>query len=204
MSNETNRNSVNRTKRTLPGVFCLEGPWSSTLLDTSTLRPILELLDSAKVARFIYRDAVTIEEFETYIKKWSQRQYRNYAFGYMAFHGSPGVIDIGRKSYSIEALGELMAGRLKDRVLYFGACSTLAVDRGRVEDFRHQTGARAVCGYTTDVDWIEGAAFELNLIYSVISYQRIDAGFKYLQRNHAGECARLGLRAIWKGGGIWE
>ena len=59
-----------------------------------------------------------------------------------------------------------------------------------------------MCGYTTDGDSIEACAFELNLIYSVTYYERIDAGFNYLTRNHEGECQRLGLRAVWKGGSV--
>jgi hypothetical protein len=35
------------------------------------------------------------------------------------------------------------------------------------------------------VAWIEAAAFELNPIYSV-TYERIDAGFKHLDKHHNG------------------
>lgn len=191
-------------RRTPPGVFDLEGPWSTRLTDTSTVRPLLEVLDGRKAIRFIHRDAATIPEFETYMLQWTQQQYRNYGLGYLAFHGEAGALKIGRKWYSLESLSELLRRRLAGRTLYFGSCETLDIDLSDAERFLKATGARAVCGYTSEIDWIESAAFELNLIHAVTSCDRIDAGFKSLQRNHSGACAQLGLRAVWKGGAVWE
>lgn len=191
-------------RRTPPGVFCLEGPWSARLTDTSSVRPLLEVLEGRKVIRFIHRDAATLVEFETYLRQWSQRQYSDFGFGYLAFHGEPGSIRIGRHVHTLDDLAGSLHRSLAGRTLYFGSCQTLNIDRDDAEEFRRATGARAVCGYTQEIDWIESAAFELNLIHAVTSYDRIDAGFKYLQRTHSGACENLGLRAVWNGGGLWE
>jgi hypothetical protein len=190
-----------RTRK--PGVFCIEGPWSASLLDRSTFKPVLDLLDGLDVIRFAHRDAATIEEFELYLRRWTQKQYATLEFGYLAFHGDPGGIYIGRRWYSLERLAELLRGRCDKRVLYFGSCATLDVDRAEVEAFREVTKARAVCGYTEEVDMIESAAFELNLIAAVTNRARIDTGFKELDRDHGGACERLGFRALWKSGGVW-
>lgn len=187
----------------MPGVFCLEGPWSNSLTDQSSVGPLLELLERRRVIRFAHRDAVTIPELETYLRQWTQKQYAGYGFGYLAFHGDPGLLYVGRYQYTLDDLEELLRGRLAGRILYFGSCSTLEVDEGKVESMRKATRARAVCGYTANVDWIEAAAFELNLLYAVTYYSRVDAGFRYLRRTHGGMCERLGLRAVWSGGSIW-
>lgn len=188
--------------RKLPGVFCLEGPWSDLLTDGSSVRPLLELLERRRVIEFAHRDAATVPEFENYLRQWSQKRYAKLGFGYLAFHGEKGTLWVGQEEYSIEQLAELLDGRLEGRILYFGSCSTLQVDDDRIENLRARTGARAVCGYTRDVDWIESAAFELNLIDAVAWYSRIDAVFNHLRRNHGGACERLGFRAFWSTGSI--
>ena len=190
-------------QRRLPGVFCLEGPWSNSLTDQSSVGPLLELLERRSIIRFAHRDAATIPEFETYLRQWSQKQYAAYGFGYLAFHGEPGALFVGRKRYYLEDLEALLRGRLAGRILYFGSCSTLEVDQADAERLRKVTKARAVCGYTVFVDWIEAAAFELNLLYAVSDYTRVDGGFRYLAKHHGGACERLGLRAVWNGGAIW-
>jgi hypothetical protein len=131
---------------------------------------------------FAHRDAVTVDEFERYLRQWSQKQYQRLSVGYLAFHGSPGHLVIGRTSYSLEQLGELLEDRLADRILYFGSCGTLDVEIDRIQALRAQTAARAISGYTKDVDWIESAAFDLNLIDAVTWYDRTDAGFRYLEK----------------------
>lgn len=188
--------------RTRAGVFCLEGPWDGLLTERSSVRPLLEVLEGRKVIEFAHRDAATVEEFEYYLRQWAQKQYRRLSLGYLAFHGEAGSLIVGRTRYSLEQLGDLLDGLLAGRVLYFASCGTLAVDVERIDSLRAQTGARAVCGYTEDVDWIESAAFDLNLIDSLTWYDRIDAGFRYLQKHHAGMCERLGFRAIWAGGSV--
>lgn len=164
---------------------------------------MLELLDGLEQIRFAYRDASTTTELELYLRQWTQRQYSDFGFGYLAFHGDPGLIYVGRRKYTLQDLGTALEGRCEGRVLYFGSCATLDVDREVAEDLRRRTKARAVCGYTEDVPMIEGCAFELNLISSVTWYARIDAAFKYLTRNHGGACDTLGLRATWGTGSLW-
>ena len=185
------------------GVFCLEGPWSSVLTDDSSVRPLLEVLERRGLIRFAHRDAITIGEFERYLLQWTQSQYRNLKVGYLAFHGEPGAVLVGRKQYSLDDLQDLLKGRLSGRVLYFGSCATMRISRSRAQEFRRVTKARAIVGYTQDIDWIESAAFDLNLLDAIGRFQRIDASFKNLERNHAGMVRHLGLRAVWNGGDLW-
>jgi hypothetical protein len=164
---------------------------------------LLELLQARDAIRFAHRDASNRVAFETYLKQWSQKQYANYGFGYLAFHGQAGALHVGREVYELEELATFLRGRLAGRTLYFASCETLKIDRDDAERFRRTTHARAICGYTKGVDWIEAAAFELNLMYAVTFYAKINAGFRYLERHHGGACERLGLRAVWDGDGIW-
>lgn len=188
------------SRRAIPGVFCLEGPWSARLDDGSSVRPLLELLQRRNAVKFIHRDVTTPEEFDFYMRKWTQKQYARYSFGYLGFHGEENGIYLGRRFFTLDVLGEQLQGRCAGKVLYFGSCATLCIPTRRIEAFRAQTRARAVCGYVEDVDWIESAAFDLNLMDAVLGSKRIDAGFKRLRDEHRGECKRLGFRAVWNGG----
>jgi hypothetical protein len=188
--------------RRRPGVFCLETPWSDSLTDRSSVRPLLEVLERSGVVTYAHRDAVTSDEFETYLRQWAQKRYARLGFAYLACHGDPGCVRVGGETYELERLADLLAGRLTGRVLYFSSCSTLDIELDRIEAFRAATDARAICGFTREVDWIEAAAFDLNVIYCVTYYSRIDAGFRYLDKHHRGECDRLGFRAAWATGSI--
>lgn len=185
------------------GVFCLEGPWSNLLTDDSSVRPLLEVLERRGAIRFAHRDAITKEEFERYILQWTQSQYRHLKVGYLAFHGKPGAIWVGNKTVQLDELRETLRGRLSGRVLYFGSCATMRVPRVEIQEFQRVTKARAVVGYTQDIDWIESAAFELNLLDALGRFQRSDASFRYLRQNHSGMVRRLGLRAVWGSGHLW-
>lgn len=190
--------------RTKPGVFCIEGDWSSRLDDRSSVRPLLEVLEQREIIRFSHRTAPNIPTLETYLKKWTQKGNQKYGIGYFAFHGSSGALSVGGRKYTLDDLASSMAGRLTGKTLYFGSCATLDVTKKAAERFRATTNARAVCGYTEDVDWIESAAFDLNLIQVLSDYQRIDAAFKHLRTYHAGAWRALGFRAAWSGGSIWR
>jgi len=181
------------------GVFCLEGEWSSSLTDRSSVRPLLELLHTRGTIKYIHRDVATVDELDHLAARWPQKQYSDYRLGYFAFHGSEGRINVGRHSVDLDHLGALLADRLTDKIVYFGSCSTAGIGEDALRQFKKTTRARAVCGYTEDVDWLEAAAFELLLIDSVAYYtKRIDSPFKWLETNHGQMCDNLGFVPLWK------
>lgn len=181
-----------------PGVFCLEGDWSDHLADKSSVRPLLEVLEPMAKVPFIHRDVGTPAELEHYLRKWTQKRYANYFLAYLAFHGTPGNLAVGRHDVSLADLEAVLAGRCDGRVVYFAGCSILDIDQGEIDGFRKATGARAVCGYVKDVDWLVAAAFELLLIEALTYYARTDAAFKFMNREYAGLVDKLGFRSSWR------
>lgn len=150
------------------GIFCLEGDWSYDLRQsTSSIRSLVELMRASGQVQAVYRDVGTVEEFEHYCRLWTrQKRYVDYTVGWFAMHGERGSIAIGRRSLSLDELADDLLGRgsCVGKSIYFGARSTVAVDAEDLERFREKVGARVVCGYTEDVDWMEAAAFELLLM----------------------------------------
>lgn len=165
-------------------VFCIEGNWDDRLSQTATVRPVLELLEVNVGVKFIYRDCSTVEEMEFLVDKWKQRGYREYRILYLAFHGRPGEIVISSQHrVSLEELGERLGGRCRGRLIYFGSCSVLDVDERILRRFLKASGARAVCGYTTDVDWIKSAALDLIAMAELQEFSITRRGLAAVQRS---------------------
>jgi hypothetical protein len=153
------------------GIFCVEGPWGKST-DKSSVRPLLELLDGQNLMPFIHRDAATVAKLEHYLNTWTYKQFANFDLGYLAFHGDRGLVEIDRKRYMLERLGEFLAGRLAGRTLHFadpstrqllaGAEPTVGRDQpGRVgrgtgrlgsrsQDLRNRLGALALPAFNAD------------------------------------------------------
>lgn len=150
------------------GIFCLEGDWSGRLDRLSTVEPILKLLRrwDPYYVPYAHRDVATREEFDLYVRKWTQRSAARFPILYLAFHGDDSTLYIGdrrRKSntVTIGELGAMLEGRCDKRVIFFGSCETLALHGHSINAFVRRTGVLAVCGYRRKVDWLDATTFEL-------------------------------------------
>lgn len=182
---------------TPPGIFCLEGQWGDLLTDKTSTRHLLDCLQSARIASTIYFDVHTTEELFHLLDKWTQKRYSAYPVCWLAFHGYEGGIWIGNsKCVDLADLSHRYPGRFAGRVIYFGSCSTMQTDRDDLRSFCKITGARAVCGYTRDVDWLEAAAFELLLLYELGYSKRLDHMKRRLGTQYGDLTARLSFDLI--------
>ena len=146
------------------------------------------------MAEFVHRDVGTEDELYHYLGKWAQRGYGSYEVLYFAFHGVRGGIRVGRGTVPLADLAEKLQGKAAGRLVYFGCCSVMR-DRRAVAEFQQQTGARAICGYTKDVDWIESAAFDLLLLSSLVSGRRIDARINHVRTRYPDLASTLGFES---------
>jgi hypothetical protein len=181
------------------GVFCLEGQWLDDLSEKASLRGLLEMLNSwGVVDDFIHRDVGTVEEFCKFAGRWGE-EYEDYELAYFASHGSSSHIWLDSDaSVSLEQLGELLEDQCHGRVIHLGGCSTLDTRRSAIEDLRAASGARAVCGYTEDVDTIEAAALEMLLMTTLGSYDQVGHALNAFEKHPVSKAlgGRLGFE-IW-------
>ncbi len=152
-----------RKRKQSKGIFCIEGLWSQDLRIGSSVVPLLDLLNLNAPLEYIHLDCATRDEFEFYLGKWIQKRYDRFPILYLASHGYASGVELGRDRYSIKELGTLLDGKCSNRVIMFSSCSTLGIDPRTLRAFVRKTGALAVCGYRTDVDWMRSTAFELLL-----------------------------------------
>lgn len=150
------------------GVFCIEGNWENDLRDQCSVAPALRLLWDALAIPFIHHQIATRPEFDYYLAKWTERRYQKYPILHLAFHGDPDVIWMpedrrGEAAVTLDDLGDLLEGQCVGRILHLGTCATLDTHGARINRLLLRTGALAVCGYTTYMDWVTSAAIELIL-----------------------------------------
>lgn len=174
------------------GVFCLEGEWDPDLTKRASVLPVLELLERLGEIKQVHRDVATVGELEHYLAKWRQQRYKDYRVLYLAAHGDKGSLSLSPDNgVEIDEIAD-MVGEIPGRYVYFGSCLTMFNGKDATR-FLEDTGAAGVLGYRREVDWVEGAAFEVILLSWLANHgvaQQPETLFKQLMRRH-GALARL-------------
>lgn len=192
------------------GIFCLEADWWSDFNRSSTVEPVLHLLEQGVRTEVphVHRDVGTREELANYLARWRQRGNARYGILYLAFHGVPGGIRLGdrrRKSslITLDELAEMLGPGLTGRLVHFGSCETLAVDRRLIRRFLNQTGLVAASGFKTPVDWLDSAVFEVLLFEMMLRYSLTARGGRAvraaMRREYPGMCRRHDFRMVVRG-----
>src|ERR1043165_9820558 len=87
-------------------VFCLEGDWDKDLRNKSSVTAALDFLQANCGIRYIHKNCGTKENFVYYLSMWKQRRYKDYSIAYLAFHGHPEQIQVGKEYLNLEELAE--------------------------------------------------------------------------------------------------
>ncbi len=181
------------------GVFAFEGDPEVDLRQGYSVRPVLQFLRDLEGLDFIHRDIGTVGELEFYVKKWILSKHQQYQIGYFSFHGGPGELgfaDRRRSGITLDQLARWINGRAQGRIIHFFACSVMRLDASELQSFRKDTGARAVTGYSNDVEWLEPMAFDALMLGAMCRYRRFHDVERFL-RSRAGDLwDRLGFRII--------
>lgn len=177
----------------MAGIFCLEADWHTDLRKRDSVAPVLDLLDRLQLAKSIRRDVATAEELEYYLKVWRQARYKDYNVLYIATHGTPDYIHLGRTKVGLDKLGDMLEGACQGRVVYLGGCQILNFDEEELKTFVKRIGAKSLVGYWKDADWLGVAAFELLLLTELAHSTRTPDLFKRLVKEHPVVAKKLGL-----------
>jgi hypothetical protein len=176
-------------------VFCVEGAWSSKLTQEESVLPLLTFVRGLTGIPYIHRYVDTPDAFKDLLKRWPQKQYDKYSIGYFGFHGTEGAIHFRHKNrLTLEQVAEVFQGRGKGKLMYFGSCSVLNVPNEQIDEFLKKTKLRAVCGYRSEVDWFESAAFDLLLIERLTNAGSFPVALKQMVERHQDFVHRLGFK----------
>jgi hypothetical protein len=175
-----------------PKLVCLETYWNEKLFQTVSVKGFFDamapLLDPPLTVahRFVESDA----GLAYYAKRpegvmWRRRELFDAPIFYLAFHGRPAGVASTLGRIGAERLCETFAGYGGYRnLVYFAACNVLRGERGRqfARRFLQASGARAVIGYTTPVNWMASLVADLLFLHRFYSDP---SPWRNLRRIHA-------------------
>ena len=186
---------MRRFRRYAKKIACLEGQWEEWT-HRSTVLPFLQALEawSETKSLFTHHTCNTRGELQYHVERLAR--HKSFDLVYLAFHGSPGCVEVGTDSLTLDELAIAFGTGLSERVVHFASCSTLDVDARHIRRFLRNTGVKMVSGYTSDVWWPEAAAFEY--LYFDLWQDYVDprAFEKRLQSLHGQLIKRLAFRCV--------
>ena len=182
-----------KTKAYTKHVACLEGLWDLRVEHPPSVRHILRTGADIAGFRFAHLTCNTGEEFTYNLRLL--RGLRGFGVLYLAFHGSPGRIELATETLELEELAGRMGRGFKGWVLHLGACKTMQVSAERLEAFVASTGVALVLGYRKDVGWLESAGTELLLLARLQQYVDMRSMWASFYKEHRGLIDLTGLSA---------
>lgn len=162
-----------------PKLVCLETYWNEKLFQTVSVKGFFEamapLLDPPLTVahRFVESEAGLAH----YARRpggvlWRQRELFNAPVFYLAFHGRPAGFASTLGRIGAASLCETFAGYGGYRnLVYFAACNVLRGEQGLqfARQFLTASGARAVIGYATPVNWMASLVADLLFLHRFYS-----------------------------------
>ena len=178
-------------------VFCLEGDWQKDMRDHSSIGAALTFLQQNLGIQYIYKQCGTKENLEYYLSLWRLKKYSNYSIAYFAFHGKPESIQVGKEFVTLDELGDMLQDSCHDKILHFGSCQTLNTDEKTIKRFLEATGALCVCGFESEINFVESSAFDMILIEMFQQYKDIRMLDKNIRKNYRSFIKRLQFKLIY-------
>lgn len=188
-------------------MYCLETDSWRGQKDRTTLRPLLDLLEYHLEMPYLHRTVATKEEFEYHISRYAASELKTHPVLYLGFHGSydkksaKASLRLANEELDLGTLAHVLNGKLKGRIVHFGACSVFSVHGNTLQYFLRQTQAIAMMGYKEETDWTESAALELllfgDLQYRAMRRNSIQALDRYLKDAAPKLCTRLGFKMVF-------
>jgi hypothetical protein len=99
---------------------------------------------------------------------WRSEEFFDTPIYYLAFHGRPGAVRSLLERIEEDKLCEAFAGYGGYKnLVYFACCNVLRGEKGRsfARRFLKTSGAKAVIGYTTTVDWMASLVCDLLFLH---------------------------------------
>ncbi len=176
------------------GIYCIEGLWDHrNIKDKSSVLPILNLLEIGGYCKYIHHSCATRAELEFFLSKWKQKKVSNkYPILYLAFHGQMEGIYLNNKDhYTMEDLSQFLEDKCWGNVVHFGSCSTLRMDKRKIQRFMNKTGAIATIGYKEEIDWLLSTVCDL-LIFEALQQDKFDSkGIRNIEQKIFNEYGNL-------------
>lgn len=178
------------------GIICIESDFLLTDKENRlnlNSEPLMQFLKEMHDVNTIYRRVATRNELQYYLKQL--RKYSSYNIIMFSLHGDKGGICLEGEEYKI-TMPELldMGGTIfRDKLVHFSSCQTLSADEDVIRDFKYESEAFIVSGYTKSVEDSLAAINDVAFFSEYLKYSTTQTIFKNYDLLYAGLRDKLGF-----------
>jgi hypothetical protein len=177
-------------------VFCLEGDWNKNLKHQNSVLEVLTFLKKNRDIDYIHRHCGTRENVAYYLKQWQLKRYKDYSILYIAFHGKPNQILIGKEVVTLDELAEMLGPNCHNKIIHFGTCHTLNTDLRHIKRFLRKTNALCVCGFGKEIKFVEGCVFDILLIDMLQEFRNMSTVKSHLKKYYNSLAQKLAFKLV--------
>jgi hypothetical protein len=182
-------------------IFCLETEWNFSetkrMRDKSSILPLLQFLEESMDIEFIFRKVASREDLKYYLYQLKYKTYKDFQIVYLAFHGNSKSIEMPSEPnnpLTLDELSEISNNQFEDKIIHFGSCRTLNTSQKTIIDFKHQTGAKIVSGYSKSVDFMKSSILDFAYMSELASTQKLSTIENKMERLYNNLMNDLGFK----------
>lgn len=156
-------------------LVCLESSWDGRVFQTLSVKGFFESLSPLIQPPLMvaHRFIESLKHLAQYTRKpggllWTDPVAYDAPVIYLAFHGSPGAVYTDLERIGPRGLCDAFEGYgFLPTIIYLGSCSVLKGDTGKKlgNDLLETSEAKALVGYTTDVDWMNSLIVDMLFLH---------------------------------------
>jgi hypothetical protein len=95
---------------------------------------------------------------------------------------------------TLDELSEISNNQFEDKIIHFGSCRTLNTSQKTIIDFKHQTGAKIVSGYSKSVDFMKSSILDFAYMSELASTQKLSTIENKMERLYNNLMNDLGFK----------
>ena len=173
------------------GIICLETEWEHTIKQNRLslhTRSLLGFLEKSWGCKVTYRRVATKGELQYYLRRFATSEYNDYS---IFLEGEKKT----EKKLTLKELADMAKGVFTDRFVHFSSCRTLLGSDKELEEFKNDTGALYLSGYTTKVDSILSAINDIAYFDQILRHQTKKALIaSAMEKYYNGLSQKLGFK----------
>lgn len=184
-------------KKLKKNIFSLEGDWNTDLTDKSGIKHVLDYMSMNFDINVIHRHCITEESLNHYLEEFVQPKYKDYTILYLAFHGLPNQLQVGKTMVELEDISQMCKDTLRGKIIYFGSCLTLNIDKRLINKFLKETKALAVIGYKESIDFTPSTAMDLIVMETLQKNRDMRKVEEHIMTNYSQLANMLKFRMVY-------
>ncbi len=183
----------------MAGIICIETEWQITKKTNRrnlNSESLMQFMSHMYGIPYLYRRVATLGELKYYLGQLQKREYDKYNIIYLSFHGQTHEIQLEgeKEGLTLNSLLEIGGSVFENRFVHFSSCRTLLGSQEILDNFKKESGASVVSGYSKSVESDISAIHDIALFGQFLTRHQMPAVFKNLEKLYGGLSKELGFR----------